>query len=190
MTTNQRIQLLPIKFEVGLVQQALDNCFYWNFRKDRTAHNKSPHREVDDIWIRYGDWNDPYVQSNVGPFPMRWYFRDLQKVIEPIAQQLIEYVGGIDLGLVLITRIRPAKRVYPHIDKGWHSDTYTKYCVCIKANQQQVFCFPESGDELRTVDGEVFWFNNKFSHSVTNHSVSDRISCIICVKTPRGIQQP
>lgn len=186
------IQLLTLKFspaELAPLQEFLENkCLYWNSLKHRTFETTSPHREVDDIWAHYGDQRDPRVAANDQPIPMRWYFKDLAALCLPLAEKLTQHVGGSDLGFVLFTRIPAGKQVYPHVDGGWHAGVFTKYCICVRANKEQSFYFPDA--ELRTETGDVFWFDNSQSHGVTNNSSEARISMITCIKTPRGIHVP
>jgi aspartyl/asparaginyl beta-hydroxylase (cupin superfamily) len=87
---------------------------------------------------------------------------------------------GGKLGFVLLTRIPPGAQVYPHTDKGWHAVNHQKFCVSVKANKSQAFCF--EGEEMRTEAGDVFTFDNSHPHWVTNESDEERISLIICVR--------
>jgi hypothetical protein len=161
----------------------------WDRYKYRTMSNTSPHREASDIYARFGRLDDPKVAADE-PFVAEWYNDDplITYILEPLVQQVYDFVGGESLGGVLVTKIPAGKKVYPHIDKGWHATAHSKYCVCIAANQDQVFCYHEEG--LRSNTGDCFFFDNSQSHWVENNSLVDRISMIVCVKTPRGIHVP
>jgi hypothetical protein len=184
---SQPIELIDLTLDVQPVASLLDRCGNWNMFKDRTAV-QSPHREVDDIYARWGRRDDPDSYRNDKPFQMHWYYQDLQRLLEPLVSSLMTHVGGTDLGGVLITRIPSFKQVYPHTDYGWHATTFSKYCICVKADDNQTFNF--EGSELKTKDGQVFWFDNSQSHWVINNSHRERISAIVCVKTPQGVHRP
>jgi Aspartyl/Asparaginyl beta-hydroxylase len=164
----------------------------WNTITHRTE--KGPHREADDIWVRYNAYSN-YEKSPEhfnDEHESVWYpvadeLPSAKAIAETLALQL-----NSQLGAVLMTRIRPGAQVYPHIDQGWHASYYEKFCVCVKANPDQSFNF--QGEELRTRDGDLFWFDNAYSHWVKNESQEARISMIICLRRPpcRGAlpQQP
>jgi hypothetical protein len=179
--------LLDLRFDTKGINAFLDKCGYWNSHTERTV-TYSPHREVSDIYARYGDISTADVRRNDKAFPMFWYFRDLQQLLEPACDILMNRVNGVELGGVLITKIPPGGKVYRHRDYGWHASTFSKYLICAKADMQQAFCF--DGQELRTDDGAVFWFDNSNEHWVTNDSQRERISIICCIRTPQGIHKP
>jgi hypothetical protein len=188
MTNSLPIKRLPLPFlDVAEANQYLtDHPELWNTHQMRTVLT-SPHREVSDIWARYNF--DPSL-TNTGAFKSSWQ-PELEPVLAPLVKQLTDHLfsgfdpeelvdGGSRLGGVLITRIPAHKQVYPHVDKGWHAGFYQKYCICLKANDDQSFCFINA--QLRTISGQVFWFRNDVPHWVLNPSDEDRISMIVCIR--------
>jgi Aspartyl/Asparaginyl beta-hydroxylase len=179
------IKLLPLTLNVEPAFKALSKSIRWNAHQYRTNDPASPHREVSDIYARYAPltWQEPQ------PFKAEWYaYPELTAVLKPLAAAVYDYVDGIELGGVLITKIPAGKQVYPHVDHGYHATTFTKVCVCIRANEEQSFNF--EGQSLRTKTGTCFFFDNSYSHWVLNPSTEDRISMIVCVRTARGVHQP
>src|ERR1700733_1416664 len=139
----QPIQLINLTLDVERAAETLQHSIRWNTHDARTNDQASPHREAQDIWLRYGSLSDPAVFNNQ-PFKADWYpYPELVAVCEPLVNAVYASVQGVELGGVLITRIPAGKQVYPHTDKGWHATTYSKYCVCIRANEQQSFCFQD-----------------------------------------------
>lgn len=155
----------------------------WNQHTWRTEHPNSPHREVDDIWVRYNDLTnfDPDPAVFNGPHDPVWYpvIHKLPAIRELAMRAMVDF-GYAVLGGVLITRIPPGKQVYPHSDHGWHARRYEKLCVQIKGDQRQAFHFNDVS--LSANDGDVYWFDNSFVHWVTNDSDRERISMIVCVR--------
>lgn len=183
-------KILPIYalgngFEVApLVRQLGAHPDAWNAHTMRTTlYEATPHNEVSDIWVRYNDWEnfngDP--QAFNGPHESVWY-----PVVANIpaawslARKVMRYVGGKELGGVLITRIPPGGNVNPHIDQGWHAGYYEKFAIQVKGNKDQAFCFDDA--ELRPMPGDLYTFDNSFRHWVTNDSDSERITLIICIR--------
>jgi uncharacterized RmlC-like cupin family protein len=164
----------------GLYNQ-LQDPLVWNGIKLRTEHPQSPHREVDDIWVRYNDFSHYAgdMQAFNGPHESVWY---------PIAERLSEakrlseeIAGDKAIGAVLITRIPAGKQVYPHVDGGWHARHYDKHAIQIRGNAQQRFVVED--EELVTLTGDEFYFNNSVPHFVINDSTEDRITMIVCLRS-------
>lgn len=171
-------------FDVSLIQQQLNaHPEVWNTIRHRTEHPQSPHREIDDIWVRYNPVRNYHgdMREFNAEHVSEWY-----PVIEQLpavkwaAEELANRLAAKVLGAVLITRIPPGAQVYPHVDQGWHARHYEKFCIQIRGNHEQTFNF--EGEELRTLDGDLFWFDNAFPHWVKNPSQAERISLIVCIR--------
>ena len=171
-------------FDVTDIQSELELApEVWNTFKARTQHPQSPHREVDDIWVRYnpienftGDLKTFNEEHIAQWYPVVKKLPSVKSVVEEVFSRL----EGLELGAVLITRIPAGAQVYPHVDLGWHARHFEKYCVQIKGNMQQAFKCKD--EERRTEDGDVWWFDNSHAHWVTNNSDEDRITLIICIR--------
>lgn len=170
LTISKGVNVMPLA--LGLKR----NPHLWNANTGRTAHENSPHREVDDIWARYG--HDYTVDA---PHESVWL--DAANCIPEIkthARAIMNLVGGDALGGVLITRIPPGAKVHPHTDRGWHATHYDKFALQIAAHPQQAFCYAD-GQHI-TAPGDLYWFYNQAEHWVINDSPVERITMIVCVK--------
>jgi hypothetical protein len=97
-----------------------------------------------------------------------------------LVMQIFSAVGGERLGRVMINRISPGGRIYPHADTPIHADYYRRFHLVLQSNPGNVF---RCGDEqVHMQTGEVWWFNNKLEHEVLNNSDADRIHMIIDAK--------
>jgi quercetin dioxygenase-like cupin family protein len=148
----------------------------WNKHTTRTENPTSPHHGLDDIWVRYGDSD----QDPAKPHTAKWYEPADIIGIKTLCLDVMRSVGGSILGGVLITRIPPGASCKPHSDNGWHADAHHKYAVQITSAPGQKFCF--DGEELESKPGDLFWFDNQFTHWVTNDTPYERITLIICVR--------
>ncbi|WP_332605481.1 aspartyl/asparaginyl beta-hydroxylase domain-containing protein [Acinetobacter sp. ESBL14] len=93
---------------------------------------------------------------------------------------LMALVQGERLGRVMINRIQPGGRIYPHADTPEHTDYYTRFHIVL---QSAAGCILRAGDEqLNMKTGDVFWFNNKLEHEVINNSAIDRLSMVVDIK--------
>ncbi len=101
----------------------------------------------------------------------------------PIIFGLMSLVQGERLGRVMINKIAPGGRIFPHADSAEHTDYYTRFHVVL---QSAPGCYLRAGDEqLEMKTGDVFWFNNKLEHEVVNNSAFDRLSMVVDIKVKK-----
>jgi hypothetical protein len=169
------------------ITQLNENPELWDQFDMRTKlYAQSPHREVHDIWLRYRDWAefDPENAQNFSNEHESVDYPALQKLpaIAAIIEDIVQRLGPVKVGGCLITRIPPWRQVYPHSDAGsWHAEFYDrKVLVLLQSAPEQSFNFV--GEAHYGEAGEVFEFDNKPIHSVTNNSNMDRISLILALK--------
>jgi hypothetical protein len=178
-----RIALLGEGFDVQPMVDAIHaHPELWNEHRIRTQNYGGPHSKLSDIWVRYNDFanfegdrvafNDKHESV--------WYPVADVLPVRSLVMQLMAYVGGTRLGGVLITKIPAHEQCLPHVDRGWHATYYEKFAIQLAANDKQAFHF--DGESLVTRPGDVFWFDNAFTHWVTNDSDEDRMTLICCIR--------
>jgi hypothetical protein len=155
------------------------NPHLWNADDARTKPADSPHREIDDIWVRYQV--APFVE---GPHESVWYPAARVLPVKRLVYALMSDLKGERLGGVLITRIPAGKQCYRHSDPGWHAGYYEKFAVQIQSAPGQEFCFDD--EKLEARPGDVYTFDNSYDHWVTNPTPYDRITMIVAIKM--GVQ--
>ena len=176
----KNIRLLPERYDVAPLRAELAaHPNIWGRYPWRTEHPRSPHRDATDIWVRYNSIENLGPRFNDEHEPIWYPVCESIPAAKALALQVFESVGG-KFGGVLITKIPPAKQVYPHIDMGWHALYYEKIAIQVQGNERQAFHFEDGS--LSPKSGASFWFNNQASHWVTNDSDEDRISLIVCIR--------
>ncbi len=175
---SDRIRLLASGWDVAPMVRALAaSPELWDRDTARTAPEASPHHGLSDIWCRFA----ADTRDAGGPHVSTWRMEpDTRLPIRAMANRVMDLVGATQLGGVLITRIPPGKSAKPHTDQGWHARHYEKVAVQIAAAPGQEFHF--EGQSLVTKPGDVFFFDNAYTHWVTNESPVDRITAIFCVR--------
>jgi len=163
----------------------------WNQHTARTRATGTPHKTSSDIWVRYNDVTPfergarPYSEINDAHIPV-WYdgWRKLPS-LKPIVFDLMAKVQGEMLCGILITKIPPGGRIEPHVDNSWHVSFTEKFYLSLKSEPGSEFHCDHDGEResLNPKPGEVWLFDNRKVHSVTNNSPTDRITAIICIRT-------
>jgi Aspartyl/Asparaginyl beta-hydroxylase len=166
----------------GLQMELSHNPQIWDRYPMRTQGKRSPHRELHDIWVRYNPIEnfDGDVEKFNSAHMAQWYPVIEQLPSAKLLAEKIAYDYEADIGGVLITKIPAGKQCYPHIDDGWHAKTFEKFALQVKGHEAQKFRVEDQ--ELVTIDGDLFWFDNSHVHWVTNDSDEDRISMIVCLR--------
>jgi len=164
-----------------LLLQLHHNPQLWDAENVRkTFMAESPHREVSDILLRF---SDPQA-ANIGDelvcedTPAMNVLFEARNLVFP----LMTAVRGVMLGRVMITKLPPGGRIYPHTDlRGRYANTYRRFHLplqsapgCIfRADDEEVFMRP----------GEAWDFNAHAEHEVVNNSPIDRIHLIVDIRT-------
>lgn len=162
---------------VPLLQQIYSNHNLWGkdqIRKDYSE--QSPHKEVDDILVRFSDTSD----KDIGDC-LHCDWTEASKTVPAariIALTVMGVMGGEQLGRVLITRLAPGKSIQPHADIiGKYPYFYTRYHIPLISDPGVSF---HCGDEsVNMPPGTVWWFNAHLAHSVINNSRADRLNLIV-----------
>lgn len=173
-------KILPIASGInvsGIYWNLLSHPELWNQNTERTEDESSPHHGLDDIWARYGD---PKRAIDGEPHDAYWYPSADIIGVKEICYDLMRLVQGDELGGVLITRIPAGKECKPHTDPGWHARRYQKYAIQITSAPGQSFNFED--ESLETKPGDVYWFDNQYTHWVTNPTDYERITMIVCIR--------
>lgn len=101
----------------------------------------------------------------------------------PIVMALMARVGGERLGRVMINKIAPGGRIFPHADTPAHTEYYSRFHVVLQSQPGVQF---RAGDEqVYMATGEAWWFDSKQEHEVINNSAGDRIHMIIDIRTSK-----
>lgn len=155
----------------------------WNENTLRTSHPMTPHKQVDDIWIRFNDLSEyeEKVERVIDEHESIWYPATYElPAVRPIVFGLMARVEGERLGRVLITRLAPGKRIDPHEDGGSHAAYYERYHCVLQSFPGSIFRCGQEQVQMRA--GEVWWFNNAIEHEVINNSADDRIHLIVDIR--------
>lgn len=99
-----------------------------------------------------------------------------------LVRALMTRVGGVRLGRVMINKIRPGGRIFPHADSPEHANYWN--------NRLHIVLQSLPGNDFRCEDehvhmrnGEVWWFDHRLEHEVINNSADDRIHLLIDIRS-------
>ena len=99
----------------------------------------------------------------------------------PLVFALMNQVAGERIGRVMLNKIVPGGRIYPHADTPVHAQYWDRFHYVVASAPGVLF---RCGDETVGMGtGELWWFQNELEHEVVNNSATDRIHLIIDIRT-------
>jgi Aspartyl/Asparaginyl beta-hydroxylase len=154
----------------------------WTENTHRQSYPGTPHAATTSIWVRYRPAAeikglDSFAEEHRNVFWPAW--RELPS-LRPLVFGLMTRVSAVELGSVLITRLKPGGEVLPHSDKGgWAPSFYNVKAHVTLAGSSESTC---DGEVVTMITGDIFTFDNLKSHSVRALGDCDRIVCIISMR--------
>jgi hypothetical protein len=150
----------------------------WDQNTLRTKHPGTAHSQVSDIWVFFNELPTDKKKTivddkDVIPY-IAWY---MLPSLRPLVLALMNQVGAVRLGRVIITRLPPGKSIDKHVDSGAPATYFTRYQIAIQCEPGNMFMIGDEQVSFRT--GEIWQIDNKIEHGVINNSNTDRIVCII-----------
>jgi quercetin dioxygenase-like cupin family protein len=176
-----QVDVLPLLLELQRQPQLWD-------RNPYRLREEGPHRETHDIWLHYKDEAENKERGDYSnfrdPHDGVWYpaYYALPAA-RPLIFGLMSRVEGERLGGVLIYSVPPGKRIYPHVDTGWHVDYFEKFNVCLQSNPKARFHYTGNGETMIAQRGDTHWFVNNVEHEVINYGDNDHIVLTVCIHT-------
>lgn len=143
---------------------------------------QGPFEDVDTIFLRFPPASVSELErSQKDQHECVWMDGALHL---PAARQLIfalmAQVEGERLGRVMVNRIRPGGRIFPHADTPAHAQYWERFHYVLQSAPGVVFRVKEERVHMQT--GECWWFQNQLEHEVLNNSAEDRLHLIIDIR--------
>lgn len=143
----------------------------WNQDNIRTTVPGTPHTDVSDILLRWGQ-NDLDSLLCFDRPTMAELFGFKQ-----IALGIMASLYGSMLGKVIVTKLPPGGRIAPHHDGGGYARFYTRTHLVLQSLPGNLFICGDETVQMRT--GELWWFDTQQEHQCINNSNDDRIHLIV-----------
>lgn len=165
---------------IGLRAELQRNPDLWDENTLRTKHPGTAHSEVSDIWVFFNEYKDEKLVVNdkeVVPYRAWHALPSLRHIVFALMNQ----VHAVRLGRVIITRLPPGKTIDLHVDGGAPATYYDRYQLAIQCEPGNMFVIGDEQVGFRT--GEIWQIDNTIEHGVVNNSNTDRIVCIIDLRS-------
>ncbi len=146
---------------------------------------QGPFQDVETIFLRFPPCSVSELErSKTDPHECVWMDGAIHlTAARKMVFSLMTTVEGERLGRVMINRIRPGGRIYPHADTPEHANYWDRYHFCVQALPGSQF---RCGDEqVQMATGEAWFFRNELEHEVVNNSAADRLHLIVDIRTSR-----
>lgn len=163
----------------------------WNEDTFLRDYPQGPFGEVESIMLRFPEKRVFEQESEVEAYKRGDHFFDQHESIDypayallpearPLVMDLMAYVKGERLGRVMVNKIAPGGRIFPHADTPEHANYYSRFHIVLESYPGSNFRCDD--EQVHMAAGEIWWFNNKLEHEVVNNSAGDRIHMIIDIR--------
>lgn len=184
-------QFLPSVDPTKLLMQIKQNPELWKEDTYLRDYPQGPFGEIESIMLRFPEKRVFEQEEELEKYKQGLSHFDQHESIDypaytvlnearSLVMGLMAYVQGERLGRVMINKIAPGGRIYPHADTPEHTNYYTRFHIVLQSAPGCLFRADDEQVDMRT--GDVFWFNNKLEHEVINNSAFDRISMVVDIK--------
>lgn len=143
---------------------------------------QGPFGDTQTIFIRFPPVSVSELErSKIDPHECIWMDGAVHlPAARQVIFQLMGRVEGERLGRVMINKLRPGGRVFPHADTPEHAQYWDRYHVVLQSSPG---CQFRCGDELIYMPpGQVWHFRNELEHEVHNNGSLDRIHMVIDIR--------
>lgn len=184
----ERFKLIAENLDVApLLTRILANEPLWAEHTDRQHYPGSAHKETETIYLRWA--TDKSVWGGFYCLESEDHVQTINKLgrleCSDLTQEAVKLItrgvpSGTDVGRVILTRMKPGGKIAEHTDEGPYADKYERFHVCLQG-ESILTC---DGVHRKMVPGELWWFNHKLPHRVTNSLWGDRLHLIIDLVAP------
>ena len=170
---------------VPLLHQIIRNPDLWKVDTYLRDYPQGPFGDTQTIFLRFPPASVTELErGQKDPHECVWMDGALHlSEAKPLIFQLMTLVHGERLGRVMVNKLRPGGRIYPHADTPEHANYWDRYHVVLQSGPG---CNFRAGEEVVHMPaGSVWWFQNAVEHEVINNSANDRIHMVIDIRTER-----
>lgn len=178
----RNFQLIGTADITALNSQIVANPGLWKADTYLRDYPQGPFGHTETIFCRFPPASVTELeQSTKDPHECVWMDGAIHlPSVRPIVLWLLMRTESERIGRVMINKLAPGGRIYPHADTPQHAEYWERYHVVIQGAPGAMF---RCGNEhLCMKTGEVWWFENALEHEVVNNSGTDRIHLIIDLK--------
>jgi hypothetical protein len=143
---------------------------------------QGPFRDVETIFLRFPPASVSELErSTRDQHECVWMDGAIHlPAARPLIFALMQQVAGERLGRVMLNKIRPGGRIYPHADTPAHVKYYSRFHYVVMSSPGVSFRCDDETAPMQA--GDLWWFNNALEHEVVNNSAQERIHLIIDIR--------
>lgn len=175
--------LLAHSVPMGMLQQQLyRQPELWKADTYLRDYPQGPFSDVETIFLRFPPSSVTELERNEkDQHECIWMDGAIHlPAARPLIFALMGMTEGERLGRVMINKIRPGGRIYPHADTPVHADYWERHHYVVQSSPGCTFRCGEETVQMHT--GELWWFENAKEHEVVNNSPEDRVHLIVDVR--------
>ena len=154
-----------------------DNVELWKQITIRQEFPNTAHHDTETIFIRGP--SEFSFEEYMGTVEAYDYAASvvLEKQLLPTIVEVLNVLDAKELGYVLIVNLKPNGSIDLHRDEGKYAEHYARYHLVLTSDEGNLFTVGTESVHMKA--GELWWFDHRIEHCVTNNSHTDRIHIIL-----------
>lgn len=176
--TDNLFRRLSAGLDVKPLLAALDaHPELWGMVTARQDFPGSAHHDTECVFLRWAA-----DQS------MEAAFRDLDAVWLPMPGDVWQALFNLllvamppqslqQLGRVILPKLKPGGVIDLHTDEGAYAEHYQRFHISLQSDEGNSFTV--GGESFHALPGELWWFNHRQPHTVSNASARPRLHLIV-----------
>lgn len=179
----KNFQLIGSADTTALAHQIISQPALWKADTYLRDYPQGPFGDTETIFLRFPPASVTELErSTRDQHECVWMEGALHlPAARPVILWLMMRMEGERLGRVMVNKLKPGGRIYPHADTPAHANYWDRYHIVIASGPGANF---RCGDEtVYMMPGSVWWFQNALEHEVVNNSGTDRIHLIADIRT-------
>jgi hypothetical protein len=171
---------------IPLVQQIARQAALWKADTYLRDYPQGPFGDTETIFLRFPPASVTELErGGKDQHECVWMDGSLHlPAARSLVFALMAKVEGERLGRIMVNKLRPGGKIYPHADTLEHAEYWDRYHFVLQSGPG---CNFRCGDEMVNMQtGGVYWFQNAIEHEVINNSSDDRIHMIVEIRTYRA----
>lgn len=175
-------ELVADGIDVGpALAEIRENAPLWDEITARQTTPGSPHVDTKTIFLRWAaDQSLEAVFNAIEAvdYPASNKLPEVNNLI----QAFIDNMKPSALGRAILVNLSPGGFIPPHVDEGEYAANYARFHIPLISDEGNTFFSQTTehiGSFVHMKPGQLWWFDNKKTHWVTNHSNIDRVHLIL-----------
>lgn len=149
----------------------------WGMITARQDFPGSAHHDTECVFLRWS--KDQSMEAAFRNLDADWLpmYPDVENTVFALLLEAMPPESLHQLGRVILPRLKPGGVINLHTDEGAYAEHYQRFHISLQSDEGNTFTV--AGESFHALPGELWWFNHRQPHTVSNASSRARLHLIV-----------